>query len=469
MIDNHSQNIKLVKEDFGPDFQWGVSVAAYQIEGAHESDGKGASIWDVFSNTKGKIKDNHHGNTACDFYNRFREDIDLIKKLNIPNFRFSISWSRILPNGIGEINQQGLDFYNQLIDHCLQQGVEPWITLYHWDLPHALEIKGGWTNREVVKWFQEFVVICANNFGDRVKNWMVMNEPVVFTGAGYFLGIHAPGRRGMKNFLPAIHHTTLAIAAGGRALRNNLPQANIGTTFSCSYIQPHRDLKRDQEAAKRVDALLNRLFLEPLLGLGYPEKELPILKGIKKIMQDNDKEDIIFDFDFIGIQNYTREIVKNSWLMPYVNASLIKAENRKVPITEMKWEVYPEAIYYMIKQFNQYPQIKKLLITENGSAFKDELQNGAVKDERRKQYIQQNLQQILKAKQEGLNIEGYFVWTLTDNFEWAEGYHPRFGLIHVDFETQKRTIKESGLWFKSFLEAKSPIKEMKEEVHSEAF
>jgi beta-glucosidase len=469
MIDNHSQSIKLVKEDFGPDFQWGVSVAAYQIEGAHESDGKGASIWDVFSNTKGKIKDNHHGNTACDFYNRFREDIDLIKKLNIPNFRFSISWSRILPNGIGEINQQGLDFYNQLIDHCLQQGVEPWITLYHWDLPHALEIKGGWTNREVVKWFQEFVVICANNFGDRVKNWMVMNEPVVFTGAGYFLGIHAPGRRGMKNFLPAIHHTTLAIAAGGRALRNNLPQANIGTTFSCSYIQPHRDLKRDQEAAKRVDALLNRLFLEPLLGLGYPEKELPILKGIKKIMQDNDKEDIIFDFDFIGIQNYTREIVKNSWLMPYVNASLIKAENRKVPITEMKWEVYPEAIYYMIKQFNQYPQIKKLLITENGSAFKDELQNGAVKDERRKQYIQQNLQQILKAKQEGLNIEGYFVWTLTDNFEWAEGYHPRFGLIHVDFETQKRTIKESGLWFKSFLEAKSTIKEMKEEVHSEAF
>ena len=468
MIDNHSENIKLVKEDFGPDFQWGVSVAAYQIEGAHESDGKGASIWDVFTNTKGKIKDNHHGNIACDFYNRFRDDIDLIKELNIPNFRFSISWSRILPNGIGEINQQGLEYYNQIIDYCLQQSIEPWITLYHWDLPHALELKGGWTNREVVKWFQEFVKICADNFGDRVKNWMVMNEPIVFTGAGYFLGIHAPGRRGMKNFLPAIHHTTLAIAAGGRTLRNNLPQANIGTTFSCSYIQPHRDLKRDQEAAKRIDALLNRLFLEPLLGLGYPQNELPVLKGIQKIMQDNDKEDIIFDFDFIGIQNYTREIVKNSWFMPYVKAALVKAENRKVPITEMKWEVYPEAIYHMIKQFNQYPQIKKLLITENGAAFKDELDNGTVKDERRKQYIQQNLQQILKAKQEGLNIEGYFLWTLTDNFEWAEGYHPRFGLIHVDFETQKRTIKESGLWFKSFLRIKKSVKLTKREIQSEA-
>ncbi|MBU0695411.1 MAG: beta-glucosidase [Bacteroidetes bacterium] len=464
MIDNHSENLKLLKEDFGPDFQWGVSVAAYQIEGAHESDGKGASIWDIFTNTKGKIKDNHHGNIACDFYNRFRDDIDLIKELNIPNFRFSISWSRILPNGIGEINQQGLDYYNQIIDYCLQQNIEPWITLYHWDLPHALELKGGWTNREVVKWFQEFVKICADNFGDRVKNWMVMNEPIVFTGAGYFLGIHAPGRRGMKNFLPAIHHTTLAIAAGGRMLKNNLPHANIGTTFSCSYIQPHRDLKRDQKAAKRVDALLNRLFIEPLLGLGYPEKELPVLKGIKKIMQPSDNEDMLFDFDFIGIQNYTREIVKNSWLMPYVKASLVKAEDRKVPITEMKWEIYPEAIYHMIKQFNKYPQIKKLLITENGAAFKDELENGSIRDERRKQYIQQNLQQILKAKQEGLNIKGYFVWTLTDNFEWAEGYHPRFGLIHVDFETQKRTIKESGLWFKSFLRTKKSVKLNENEI-----
>ena len=439
------------KEDFGPRFKWGVSVAAYQIEGAHDLDGKGLSIWDVFTNAKGKIKDNQHGNIACDFYNKYHDDIALIKKLNIPNFRFSISWSRILPHGTGKINQAGINYYNSVINHCLELGIEPWLTLYHWDLPNELEKQGGWTNRKVIQWFEEFVNICAKNFGDRVKNWMVMNEPVVFTGAGYFLGIHAPGRRGMKNFLPAIHHTTLAIAAGARVLRSICPHANIGTTFSCSHIQPHRNLERDRKAAARVDALLNRLYIEPLLGLGYPEKELPVLKGIKKIMLPQDEKNMQFDFDFIGIQNYTREIIKNSWLMPYLQASLIKAENRKVPITAMKWEVYPEAIYQMIKKFNQYPQIKNLMITENGAAFPDELINNEVKDTKRKKYIIDNLAQILRAKNEGYNVEGYFIWTLTDNFEWAEGYHPRFGLIHIDFETQKRTIKNSGHWYANFL------------------
>jgi len=439
------------KEDFGPRFKWGVSVAAYQIEGAHDLDGKGLSIWDVFTNAKGKIKDNQHGNIACDFYNKYHDDIALIKKLNIPNFRFSISWSRILPHGTGKINQAGINYYNSVINHCLELGIEPWLTLYHWDLPNELEKQGGWTNRKVIQWFEEFVNICAKNFGDRVKNWMVMNEPVVFTGAGYFLGIHAPGRRGMKNFLPAIHHTTLAIAAGARVLRSICPDANIGTTFSCSHIQPHRNLERDRKAAARVDALLNRLYIEPLLGLGYPEKELPVLKGIKKIMLPQDEKNMQFDFDFIGIQNYTREIIKNSWLMPYLKASLIKAENRKVPITAMKWEVYPEAIYQMIKKFNQYPQIKNIMITENGAAFPDELINNEVKDTKRKKYIIDNLAQILRAKNEGYNVEGYFIWTLTDNFEWAEGYHPRFGLIHIDFETQKRTIKNSGHWYSNFL------------------
>lgn len=455
MTDSQNTQVSLSKEDFGPHFKWGVAVAAYQIEGAHDLDGKGLSIWDVFTSTKGKIKDAHHGNMACDFYNSYQDDIALIKKLNIPNFRFSISWSRILPHGTGEINQAGIDYYNAVINHCLALGVEPWLTLYHWDLPHELEKKGGWTNRLVIKWFQEFVEICAINFGDRVKNWMIMNEPVVFTGAGYFLGIHAPGKRGMKNFLPAIHYTTLSIAAGARTLRRICPDANIGTTFSCSYIQPHRDLKRDFRAADRVDALLNRLFIEPLLGLGYPEKELPVLKGIKKIMLPQDEKDVIFDFDFIGIQNYTREIVKNSWLIPYISASLVKAEKRNVPITDMKWEVYPEAIYQMIKKFNQYSQIKKLMITENGAAFPDFMINGVINDEERTKYIQDNLKQVLRAKKEGYKIEGYFTWTLTDNFEWAEGYHPRFGLIHVDFESQKRTIKQSGLWYANFLDSKN--------------
>ena len=441
------------KDEFGPDFKWGVSVAAYQTEGACDCDGKGKSIWDVFTSSKGKIRRGENANTACDFYYRYKEDIDLIKKLNIPNFRFSIAWSRVLPHGTGEVNAAGIKYYNDVINYCLSLGITPWITLYHWDLPQKLQDKGGWTNRGVIEWFKEFTKLCASSFGDRVKDWMVMNEPVVFTGAGYFLGVHAPGKRGLKNFLPAIHYATLAIAEGARELRKHCPNANIGTTFSCSFLQAFRDLDRDRKAVTRVDALMNRLFIEPLLGLGYPVKELPVLNNLNKYILEGDEEKLAFDFDFIGIQNYTREIIKNSWLTPYIGASLIKAENRKVPLTTMKWEVYPESIYEMIKQFNQYKGIKKLLITENGAAFPDELINGKVNDEYRKQYLQNNIKQVLRAKKEGLKIDGYFVWTLTDNFEWAEGYHPRFGLIHIDFDTQKRTIKDSGLWYAEFLKS----------------
>ncbi len=445
------QDIHLNKQLFGDDFIWGVSVAAFQIEGACSVDGKGESIWDVFSSKKGKILNGDHAEIACDFYNQYEKDIDLIKQLNIPNFRFSISWSRILPTGTGEINQAGVDYYNRIIDYCLKQEIEPWITIYHWDLPHALELKGGWTNREIVEWFTAYVTVCAQNFGDRVEHWMVMNEPAVFTGAGYFLGIHAPGRTGLKNFLPAIHHTVLSIAAGAKALRETLPDAQIGTTFSCSLIEPYSDKPKDVNAAKLVDALVNRLFIEPLLGLGYPVNDIPVLKGIEKYFRPGDENNLKFDFDFIGIQNYTREIVKYSFFTPYVRARLVKAEQRNVPLTSMRWEVYPASIYEMIKKFNNYSQIKKLYITENGAAFPDEINNDKIDDPKRIEYLQNYLQQVLKAKNEGLKVSGYFVWTLMDNFEWAEGYHPRFGLIYVDFKTQQRTIKSSGHWIADFL------------------
>ncbi len=440
------------RADFGDTFQWGVSVAAYQIEGAHDAEGKGKSIWDVFTATTEKILKGQHGGVACDFYNRYREDIALIKKLNIPNFRFSVSWSRIMPTGEKTINQAGIDFYNKVIDHCLESGIEPWLTLYHWDLPHALELKGGWTNREVINWFCDYVEVCAKNFGDRVKNWMILNEPMVFTGAGYFLGLHAPGKTGMKNFLPAIHHVTLCMAEGARRLRENTPVGSkIGTTFSCSHIEPRSSSPRNVNAAKRVDALLNRLFIEPILGLGYPKEDLPVLKKIDKYYYPGDEEKLAFDFDFIGLQNYTREIVAHSWFTPYLKAKLINAGKRKVPITTMGWEIYPPAIYYILKKYEKYAGIKKILITENGAAFPDVVINNEINDERRKDYLQSHVAQVLRAKQEGCPVEGYFVWTLTDNFEWAEGYRPRFGLIYVDFETQERLIKNSGRWYADFL------------------
>lgn len=441
------------KELFGDDFKWGVSTAAFQIEGSCDAEGKGPSIWDVFSNTKGKIKDGHHAHTACDFYHVYERDLDLVQKLHIPNFRFSLAWSRIMPTGLKPVNQKGLDYYDRVIDSCLERGIQPWPTLYHWDLPHALELKGGWTNREVVNWFGEFTEVCARQYGDRIKHWMVMNEPMVFTGAGYFLGLHAPGRTGLKNFFPAIHHAVLSMAEGGRVLRELCPQAEIGTTFSCSHVEPYSERSWDRAAANRADILFNRLFIEPVLGLGYPDKELSLLKGIRKYMLPGDEDRMSFDFDFIGIQTYTREVIRFSLLTPYLHAKLVKAEKRNVPLTTMKWEVYPEGIYPIIKKYDAYPQIKKIYITENGSAFPDVVIQGEIDDKERLAYLKTSLEQVLTAKNEGCKVEGYFVWTLTDNFEWAEGYHPRFGLVHVNFDTQERTIKSSGKWYADFLKA----------------
>lgn len=439
------------KHEFGKDFKWGVSTAAFQIEGSCSADGKGPSVWDTFTARKGKVRAGQHAGVACDFYNLYEKDLELVKALDIPNFRFSLAWSRIMPEGRGAVNPKGIDFYNRVIDACLERGIEPWPTLYHWDLPQALEDRGGWTNRDVVGWFSDYADVCSRNFGDRVNHWMVMNEPMVFTGAGYFLGVHAPGRTGLKNFFPAVHHAVLSMAAGGKILKEACPRAEIGTTFSCSHIEPYSQRSWDIAAARRADLLFNRLFIEPVLGMGYPDGELAVLKGIRKYMRQGDEENMKFDFDFIGIQTYTREIIRYSLLTPYLHAKLVKAEKRKVPLTSMKWEVYPEGIYPIIKKYSAYDQIKKIYITENGAAFPDFMQNGTVDDRERLGFIQTSIRELLRAKEEGCPVAGYFVWTLTDNFEWAEGYHPRFGLIHVDFEIQKRTVKASGKWYAEFL------------------
>jgi len=441
------------KDDFGEDFKWGVSTAAYQIEGAHDKDGKGMSIWDNFSNKKGKISNGHHGNIACDFYNHYASDIALIHKLKIPNYRFSISWSRIIPNGVGAVNYKGIEFYNRVIDFCLELGIEPWITLYHWDLPEELQKKGGWVNREVLNWFSDYVQCCLKHFGNRVKNWMVLNEPMVFTGAGYFLGVHAPGKKGLSNFLAAAHHAALCQAEGGRILRSYQSDFKIGTTFSYSHIDPLRENhERDAKAAVKVDALLNRFFLEPLLGLGYPVKDLKILQKMERFMKAGDEAKLAFQMDFIGLQNYTRERVSYAPLMPFVQAKIVKANKRNVPHTLMNWEIYPPCIYNALKRLHNYSSIKEILVTENGAAFVDHVVNNEVHDTERLQYLKDHIAQVLQAKREGVNVKGYFVWTLMDNFEWAEGFHPRFGLIHVDFTTQERIIKSSGKWFSQLID-----------------
>lgn len=439
------------KSDFGDAFEWGVSTAAFQTEGAYDADGKGLSIWDTFTARKGKIKGGHHARVSVNFYELYQQDISLVNELNIPNFRFSLSWPRILPAGVGQLNQKGLDFYDRVIDAALEKKVRPWVTLYHWDLPQALQDKGGWKNRDVVSWLEEFASVAAGRFGDRVENWMVLNEPTVFTGAGHFFGLHAPGLRGLRNFFPAAHHAALAMGQVGRLLRSELPKARIGSTFSCSSIHAATDRPKDQQAATRADALINRMFIEPILGKGYPIADLPALKGIQKYFKADDEALLPFRFDFVGLQNYTREVVKHAYLVPYLGARIVDARKRGVPTTSMNWEVYPASIYEMLKKFNAYDNIPPIIITENGASFPDEMINGSVADVERRKYLQENLSAVLRAKNEGMDVNGYFVWTLTDNFEWAEGYDARFGLVHVDFDTQQRTIKDAGKWYASFL------------------
>jgi beta-glucosidase len=440
------------KEVLDVDFQWGVSTAAYQTEGAILSDGKGLSIWDVFANRRGKIYNDQNANLACDFYHRYETDLQILRQLEIPNFRFSVAWSRILPQGIGKVNQAGLDFYDRLIDRCLDLGIQPWITLYHWDLPQALEEKGGWTNRDVVGWFGEFSSIVVNRFRDRVTRWMVLNEPMVFTGAGYFLGVHAPGRRGLRNFLSSVHHATLCQAEGGRVIRDTQTDAEIGTTFSCSLVEPATEQTRDLKAAERVDALLNRLFIEPALGLGYPTDKLKVLSKLEKFIKPEDEKRMSFDFDFIGLQNYTREVIRHSWSMPYIFARQVSPQQRNVPVTLMGWEVYSNAIYEILKKFHERYAISNIIITENGAAYTDQISDGKISDLDRQQYLQDHIAACLRAKQEGVPLKGYFVWTLTDNFEWAEGYRPTFGLVRVNFQNQQRWIKQSGYWYRKLIQ-----------------
>lgn len=432
-------------------FHWGVASSALQTEGAAFLEGKGPSIWDEFSSRKGKIKGRHTPETANSFYFHYLEDLDIIKELNIPNFRFSISWPRVLPQGTRNINSKGIDFYDRLIDACLERGINPWVTLYHWDLPLQLEMKGGWNNRDVIFWFQEYTELILKKLGDRVQHWMVLNEPLVFTGAGYFLGIHAPGKKGMTNFLSAAHHASIAQAVGIRQIKEHNSNFNVGTTYSCSWITPHSNSFNDQQAAIRVDALMNRFFIEPLLGYGYPTKELPFLKEIEKFYLKDDETLLKANPDFIGIQNYTREVVKHSWFTPYINAKLIDAKTRQVPHTLLNWEIYPEGIHSLIHKYAAYPEVKNVIVTENGAAFPDQITEGTIHDYQRIEYLKNYMVQINRARIDCSKFSGYFVWSLHDNFEWAEGYYPRFGLVHIDYTNQKRTIKESGYWYKNHI------------------
>jgi beta-glucosidase len=439
-----------LKADFGTGFKWGVAASSYQTEGAWNLDGKSESNWDYFSRIPGKIERGENADIAADFYHRYNEDIDLIKAMNFKVFRFSLSWPRILPEGTGTVNQKGIDFYHKVIDKCLYEGIEPWITLYHWDMPQVLEAMGGWANRKIIDWFSEYAEVVTKEYGFKVKNWMVINEQLSYTGNGYMEGIFAPGKKSLKAFMKSVHNSVLCNAEGGRIIRKNVSGANIGTTFANTWVEPIDQKKKNIEAAARMDAIMNRLFIEPCLGLGYPEDTVPILKKMKSLYEAGDETRMAFDFDFIGIQYYYRTIAKKS-IVPGMRAKEVVASKRGVPANEMEGEIYPEGLYHILKKYNSYKGIRNLIVTENGTCVPDKLENGRVHDKERIDYFKNHLAALLKAKKEGVNVNGYFVWSPTDNFEWDKGYRTRFGLVYVDFKTLERYIKDSGLWFKEFL------------------
>jgi beta-glucosidase len=441
---------ELTKQDFGDDFTWGVAHASYQVEGAWDVDGKGPSIWDTFTHGGGRVRNRATGDVACDFYHRYEGDTDLVRELGFDAQRLSISWPRVLPDGTGRINEPGLDFYDRVVDACLERGVEPWVTLYHWDLPQALQDRGGWADRDVVGWFEDYVQVVAERLGDRVKDWMVFNEPCSFLVVGHLLGYHAPGTRSLRRFLAGTHHVNLAQAAGARVLRATVADANVGTTHIVTPMRSTHDTERDRRAKASIDVIANRIFWEPNLGLGYPIDDAPLIKGITKHLRPGDDDAIRVDWDFVGVQYYQRQLVK-PWPVPLLRGvPWISKDHRRYEITAMGWEVQPDGLYESLARWHGYG-VGKLIVTENGAAFPDRLVDGAVHDDRRTAFYRAHLAEVRRAIADGMDVGGYFCWSLMDNFEWAEGYDPRFGLVHVDFATQQRTIKDSGRWFQQFL------------------
>src|ERR1022692_77341 len=438
---------------FPKGFFWGTATAAYQIEGAWKEDGKGESIWDHFAHTPGKIKNGDTGDVACDSYHRWREDIALMRAMNLNSYRFSISWPRIQPAGSGPVNSKGVDYYSRLVDALLEARTRPFVTLYHWDLPQALEDAGGWPNRDTASRFADYVEIAARALGDRVSDWMLFNEPSAFTDLGYLEGTHAPGRNSLFDFLRASHTVNLAQAAGFHALKATRPSARVGTAFSMSSCEPATDSEQDKLAADRCHAITNLWFLEPALKGRYPEA-LAFLPETAMGIKSGDLDKMRAPFDFIGINLYFRTIASapsaierlshaQQWLFP------VKMEpGQQGPKTDIGWEVWPQALYDVVtrisRDFNR-PQIE---ITESGCAYNDGLDaNGMVHDTRRIAYHRQYLQALASAITDGADVRGYHAWSLLDNFEWAEGFTQHFGLAYVDFKTQQRTIKESGSWY----------------------
>lgn len=431
---------------FPKDFKWGVSSSAYQIEGATKEDGRGLSIWDEFTRRPGVIPDNSNGDVACDHYHRYQEDFALIKQLNIRNYRFSIAWPRIFPDGFGGVNQKGLDHYDKVIDELLKNEIESFITLYHWDLPLELEKIGGWVNRETIHHFTDYVETVVKRYSDRVKNWITLNEPGVEYYLAYQDGRHAPGKKGVKASIKALHNLLLAHGYSMERIKSIDSRLQVGLVDTIAPSHPLRG-KKDKKAVELMDGYSSRLIPDAILLGHYPKAIAGNFRFLCKEIKDSDFDIISKPIDFLGVNNYFRFIVKRVFWPPFPGFKPVEMDYEGIKRTDCGWEIYPECMYESLKMICETYNNPAVYLTENGAAFNDIVENGRVHDQQRIDFFKSYISMLHKALEEGCNVKGYFVWSLLDDFEWDFGYIHRFGLVHVDYETQKRTIKDSGYWY----------------------
>lgn len=447
-------------ESFSKDFVWGVATSSYQIEGAWEADGKGESIWDRFSHTPGKIEDASTGDIACDHYHRWADDIGIMQQIGVQAYRFSIAWPRILPNGRGQVNQKGLDFYRGLVDGLLEADIVPFITLYHWDLPQALQDEGGWLARSTAEAFVEYADVVTRALGDRVKDWMTFNEPFVSAYVGYWEGRHAPGHQNPPENFAAAHHLLLAHGKASTIIRENAPDADAGIVLNLGPCWPASPSRADRAAAHLFDGILNRWYLDSLTGRGYPADVLQYAEDEFDVtfdfIQPGDMDVIATPVDFLGVNYYKRDIIRSSVVPESDNAP--RELNPTLPLTEMGWEVYPEGLVETLARLHFDYRFPVIYVTENGAAYPDQPNsNGKIDDQDRVAYYASHLYTVARAIAMGVPVLGYFAWSLMDNFEWAYGYTKRFGLVYVDFETQQRTLKSSAHWYRSLIESQQIV------------
>jgi beta-glucosidase len=438
---------------FPKNFYFGSATAAYQIEGGWDADGKWPSTWDVFVRKPGKIKNGDTGDVACNTYQDPQTDIDIMADLEMNAYRFSISWSRVIPEGKGSVNSKGLDYYNRLVDSLLEKGITPFITMFHWDMPQALfKLNGGFASRDTANFFADYAEIIVNALGDRVKHWITLNEPWEHAFFGYFVGEHAPGISNPWTYFKVAHHELLGHGLAVQRVRDLHPDLNIGITLSQFPIYPYTDTLKHQDAAQFADLFMNRFYLDGLYKARYPEALLNRLWPFRPRIQPTDMETISQPINFLGVNYYTRQYARNVWYLPFFRAWVDRDPPPGIAHPILGPHAYPEGIRELLKRYRDDYGDPVIYITENGTGDQDIVFiDRRVIDEHRIKYLQHYLAELEKGIAEGSDVRGYFMWTMVDNFEWNSGYSHRMGFVRVNHDTQERTIKDSAYWYRDMI------------------